>query len=149
MYLTHKATERHDKVYALLGMSSDDIINSLLPHYRVPWETLFQDLVKFLSHEKISVETLGDKQTARIKSKGCILGKVSSVQSDIGRDNSPGVDVTFKTTSSESGYIKGWSVEWTLHASANPSESATLSAFFKELQSLRLSDYVMIILILS
>jgi hypothetical protein len=23
MYHTHKATERHDKVYALLGMSSD------------------------------------------------------------------------------------------------------------------------------
>src|SRR4051795_4819938 len=34
MYHTHKATKRHDKVYALLGMSSDDLSEAnLLPNY--------------------------------------------------------------------------------------------------------------------
>ena len=37
MYHTHEATLRSDKVYALLGMSSDDFRNtSLSPDYSVP-----------------------------------------------------------------------------------------------------------------
>jgi hypothetical protein len=37
MYHAHEATKRHDKVYALLGMSSDDLRKAkLLPDYRVP-----------------------------------------------------------------------------------------------------------------
>lgn len=36
MYYAHKATQRHDKVYALLGMSSDDASKAnLLPDYGV------------------------------------------------------------------------------------------------------------------
>jgi hypothetical protein len=128
MYHAREATKPHDKVYALLGMSSDNVSNSLLPNYKVPWETLFQDLVKFLLYEKISVETLSEKQTALIKSKGCILGKVSSVQSDISRDDNPGVDIIFKTISRESRYIEGWSANWTLYVSAkiHPSRRSCL-----------------------
>jgi hypothetical protein len=38
MYHTHKATQRHDKVYALLGMSSDDVNSALLtPNYSISW----------------------------------------------------------------------------------------------------------------
>src|SRR5215216_5740368 len=47
MYHTHNATELHDKVYALLGMSSvDGSRASLSPNYGVPWEELLQRLVK-------------------------------------------------------------------------------------------------------
>jgi hypothetical protein len=36
MYHTHEPTKRHNKVYALLGMSSDDFSKAnLLPDYRV------------------------------------------------------------------------------------------------------------------
>ena len=77
MYHTHKATKRHDKVYALLGMSSDDLSKAgLLPNYGLPWKELLQRLAKFLLYEKVSVETWGDKEMAVIKSKGCVLGKV-------------------------------------------------------------------------
>jgi hypothetical protein len=42
MYYTHEATKLHDKVYALLGMSSDDARKAnLLPNYDVLWEELF------------------------------------------------------------------------------------------------------------
>jgi hypothetical protein len=37
MYHTHEATKRHDKVYALLGMSSDNLNNiGLLLDYSIP-----------------------------------------------------------------------------------------------------------------
>jgi hypothetical protein len=84
MYHTHEATNRHDKVYALLGMSSDELRkDDLLPNYRVPWEELLARLAKYLLGEKISVETWGgDREVAVIKSKGCILGRVFLKQSD-------------------------------------------------------------------
>ncbi|RFU26745.1 hypothetical protein B7463_g9592, partial [Scytalidium lignicola] len=97
MYHTHEATKRHDKVYALLGMSSDDLSEtSLLPNYGVPWEELLQRLVKFLLCNEILVETWDDKEIAVIQSKGCILGKVSLVQNDISLDNRQNVGIIFK-----------------------------------------------------
>ncbi|KAH7082696.1 heterokaryon incompatibility protein-domain-containing protein [Paraphoma chrysanthemicola] len=77
MHHAHEATKRHDKVYALLGMSSDDLSEAnLLPNYRDRWENLLQRLVKFLLSEKISVETWSDKEITSIKSKGCVLDRV-------------------------------------------------------------------------
>jgi hypothetical protein len=71
MYHAHEATERHNKVYALLSMSSDDPSKvDLLPDYGVPWEELLQRLAKFLLPEKISVETWRDhtcQQSSRIE----------------------------------------------------------------------------------
>src|SRR5690348_662809 len=38
MFHTHEATERHDKLYALLGMSSDALnADDLLPDYKLSW----------------------------------------------------------------------------------------------------------------
>jgi hypothetical protein len=101
MYHTHKATKRHDKVYALLGMSSDNLSEAnLLPNYRDPWKELLRRLAKFLLTEKIAVETWGDKEIAAIKSKGCILGKVSSVLRDTVGDRQS-VDVMFTNISGQ------------------------------------------------
>jgi ankyrin repeat protein len=121
MYHAHEATERHDKVYALLGMSSDDLSKvDLLPDYRVPWEELLQRLAKFLLPEKISVETWRDREIAAFKSKGCVLGKVASVQSNMARDDRQGVNVTFKNTPGQPEERGEWSARWTLPVSARP-----------------------------
>jgi hypothetical protein len=121
MYHSHEATQRHDKVYALLGMSSDDLSKAdLLLNYRVPWEQLLRRLTKYLLSKKISVETWSDKEIIVIKSKGFILGKVSSVQGDIDRDGRQGVDVILKNMSGKSGYLGEWSSHWTLQVSAKP-----------------------------
>jgi hypothetical protein len=101
MYHAHEAARPHDKVYALLGMSSDDLSRSnILPNYNISWKELLRRLVKFLLPEDISVETWAyednkkdskkdneednkkdneednrkDEVIAVIKSKGCILG---------------------------------------------------------------------------
>jgi ankyrin repeat protein len=96
MYHTHKATELHDKVYALLGMSSVDGSKvSLSPNYGVPWEELLQQLVKILLYEQVPVETGPKKEMAVIRSKGRPLAQVSSVKSDITRDSRQSVNFIF------------------------------------------------------
>jgi hypothetical protein len=83
MYHTREATERHDKVYALFGMSSDNpSAAGLLPNYKVPWKILLQQLVEFLLCKEVYIETWDEKEIAVIKSKGCILGQVSLVESN-------------------------------------------------------------------
>ncbi|KAN0068665.1 Heterokaryon incompatibility protein (HET) domain containing protein [Elaphomyces granulatus] len=125
MYHAHEAARRHDKVYALLGMSSDDLSKvNLSPDYNVRWEELLQRLVKYLLCEEIFVETWGDREIAIIKSKGCILGKVSSVRSnniawsDTHSDDRVTVDIIFKNTPGQPGYMEEGSAHWTLPASA-------------------------------
>ncbi|CCD51186.1 hypothetical protein BofuT4_P085480.1 [Botrytis cinerea T4] len=69
MFHTRQATDNRDKVYALLGMSSDDLEKAgLQPDYNTSWEELFQQLIKFVLSENISVEVSG--QRAVIQCKG-------------------------------------------------------------------------------
>jgi hypothetical protein len=112
MFHTRKASDVHDKVYALLGMSSDDPDEAgLQPDYKVSWKELFQKLVKFVLSKDVSVET-DHTQRAVIKSRGCILGEVSSVWSD----DTQNVNITF--TSKNAAWYLGDKMEWTLQASA-------------------------------
>jgi ankyrin repeat protein len=97
MYHSREATNRHDKVYALLGMSSDDLSKAdLSPNYGVSWEILLQRLVKYLIPERTSVETWGDKEIAVIQSKGYVLGKVISVQKSEVRGDRNCVEVSLQ-----------------------------------------------------
>jgi hypothetical protein len=113
MFHAHEASLRVDKVYALLGMSSDDPgIAGLLPDYEVPWERLFKNLVKFVLGKDADVRISEDSQGAVIKGKGHILGQVSSVRSD-DRQN-------LSITSRNAAWDLGDKIEWTLQASAKP-----------------------------
>ncbi|KAH8680097.1 heterokaryon incompatibility protein-domain-containing protein, partial [Tricladium varicosporioides] len=113
MFHTRKATDLHDKVYALLGMSSDDPGKAgLQPNYEILWEKLFEDLVKFILGNDIFLLTWDSEEKALIKSKGCVLGKVLSVRNN----NIENVNITF--TSSNAAWRLGEKIEWILHASA-------------------------------
>lgn len=131
MYHTHEATKPHDKVYALLGMSSDGASKTdLLPNYMVPWEELFQRLTKFLLCEETSVDIWRDKKIAAeiavIKSKGCVLGKVSSVRSDITWNGGQGVEIIFDNILKQPEYNGKGSTYWTLHSSEKPIQPGDL-----------------------
>jgi hypothetical protein len=111
MFHTRQATDTRDKVYALLGMSSDDPEKAgLQPDYQISWEELFQQVVKFVLGKDISVNT--SSQRAVIKCKGSILGQVSSVS----RDDRQRVTITVRNAA----WDLGSEIEWTLQASAKP-----------------------------
>jgi hypothetical protein len=116
MYHAYKATIPHDKVYALLGMCSDDLSAAgLEPNYSLPWRVLMQRVAKFLLSNFISVDTWNEKRRVIIKSKGCVLGKVLAM--DI--DNSAGSGQIVKfTTNSSPGYKINKDARWLLRTSA-------------------------------
>ncbi len=52
IYHAREASDCRDKVYALLGMSSDNHKSGdLSPDYNVPWKTLFQQFIKLILYE--------------------------------------------------------------------------------------------------
>ena len=94
MYHGHEATEWHDRVFALLGMASDDLSGSgILPDYKVPWAELFRQLNKFLLGGQVSVKTWPKMDLAVVSGKGRVLGRVSVIK-DTGVDSGPQVVIT-------------------------------------------------------
>ena len=127
MHHNREATRRHDKIYALLGMSSEGpSAAGLSPNYQVSWKDLLQRLVGFLLYNKISVETWNEREIAVIKTKGFILGQVSLVESDSARYDRQHVAINFKNTSRSSEYRRKWGDRWTLQASAKPIQNGDL-----------------------
>ncbi|KAF7945879.1 uncharacterized protein EAE97_004917 [Botrytis byssoidea] len=58
MFHIRQATDRRDKVYALLGMSSEDPEKAgLQPNYETSWEEVLQQLVKFILGIKPNIYT--------------------------------------------------------------------------------------------
>ncbi|RYP69565.1 hypothetical protein DL771_006080 [Monosporascus sp. 5C6A] len=121
MYHTHEATKRHDKVFALLGMSVDNpSASGLSLNYTVPWETLFNQLIKLLLSSQVSVKIWAE-MTAVIEGKGCILGKVSSVDRE-DRDDRQQVAIASKDAT---GYLRH-KRKWTLQPSAKSVQAGDL-----------------------
>lgn len=119
MYHNRQATERLDKIYALLGMSSDDPgAAGILPNYEIPWKDLFLQVVHVFVGEQASVETWDDREIAVIKNQGCIIGHVSSVKGYGTWDDRPTVEITSGNTSRYLGQGGGWNSRWTARASA-------------------------------
>ncbi|RAH51660.1 HET-domain-containing protein [Aspergillus piperis CBS 112811] len=81
MHHTNEASILHDKIYALLGLSSDaHKAPGLLPNYQVSWEQLFQRLIWFILNEQVSVKTWPGREYASIQSSGWILGFIVKVE---------------------------------------------------------------------
>lgn len=84
MFHNREATKSHDKIYALLGMSSTDMDGSgLLPDYTVPFGQLFERLIKFIISNQLTVECQDDKEAAVFKGRGQLLGTVIKVEDEI------------------------------------------------------------------
>ncbi|KAK1242545.1 hypothetical protein MKX08_005357 [Trichoderma sp. CBMAI-0020] len=113
MYHAREASDCRDKVYALLGMSSDNYSpRDLSPNYDVQWETLFQQVIKLILCESLSISTWPDKEVAIIKSNCCTLGQVSSLKSDGTWSDKQNVTVSRYTSE---GYQKHFeNIFWTL-----------------------------------
>ncbi|KAE8418013.1 heterokaryon incompatibility protein-domain-containing protein [Aspergillus pseudocaelatus] len=80
MYNSCEATDHRDKVYALLGMSSDNYgPAAILPDYTVPWKDVLCRLIRLYIGGQACVQTWDDEDVAMIRGKGCVLGVVRRV----------------------------------------------------------------------
>ncbi|KAL8364579.1 hypothetical protein RB595_003730 [Gaeumannomyces hyphopodioides] len=118
MYHTRKATVPLDKVYALLGMSSDDPAAKIEANYTSSWEDLLRKLVHFSLSSQVSVSTWDGEEVAVIEAKGYVLGEVSSAGKDTTPDDRQHVEITWKTTLSRSDAKGEQSSRFALQASA-------------------------------
>lgn len=122
MYHSRQATIRHDKVFALLGMSSDLLPADLSPDYGIQWHVLFERVVTFLLGTQVTVETPPDTETAAISGRGVVIGKVSSTTQN--RNNQQQVVITLKDTSGR--LDTQTDQEWTLPPLARPAQIGDL-----------------------
>ncbi|KAJ4214203.1 hypothetical protein NW760_014816 [Fusarium oxysporum] len=114
MYHTRKATKLHDKIYALLGMCSDDLESAgMLVDYTTPWQKLFQKTINYILPQCLSISTWDDKDLAIIETMGCALGTVYHITQDIPRGDSQTLEISWKIPQFQSA---GWSF-WNINTS--------------------------------
>jgi hypothetical protein len=83
MYHTREASDLRDKVYALIGMSSDrEKYPQLFPDYTVSWQDLLRELVRSLLGVHMTVRTWDDEEISVIEGRGYVAGEVSAVADD-------------------------------------------------------------------
>ncbi|OGM40313.1 hypothetical protein ABOM_011087 [Aspergillus bombycis] len=143
MYHSHKATIRHDKVFALLGMCCDNLeVVGLLPHYEVPWEVLFQRIIRHVLSQRVSIETWPDKELALIKGMGYSLGRVSAAYGDKSRFDRQHVHIDWYNSTQSFQYIKDprrgcshsverGTVKWTVRVTAQPVKPGDVVCFIQ------------------
>lgn len=78
MFENHEATDQRDKIYALLGLSSDnDLSPNLRPDYTRAWSDLFRQVVVHVLGPSTIVSIIEDKEQAVISEFGCALGMIT------------------------------------------------------------------------
>ncbi|PYI07878.1 HET-domain-containing protein [Aspergillus sclerotiicarbonarius CBS 121057] len=125
-YHTHEATWSHDKIYGLLGMSSDDPdIPALKPNYELPWDTVFRQVLEYIIPRPVSVTTWSDKEAAVIKTKGYILGMIETTKNHNSRTTVTLVSKQFSMKGNEKD-------EWVVQASAEPIQEGDIVCLLQE-----------------
>ncbi|KAE8371728.1 hypothetical protein BDV26DRAFT_120640 [Aspergillus bertholletiae] len=121
MYHTRHASCLHDKVYALLGMCSDDPdTEPLRPAYHLPWNTVFERVIKHIISPDISVNTWPGREVAVIRGKGYVLGIIKSVTTPGSRYDRQEVKVLFRDTVEALYHYMDSGVQWLLQTPAEP-----------------------------
>lgn len=74
----HEATDRRDKIFALLGMSTDHaILSSIRPDYTKCWSSLFQALIAHILGPLVWIRTWDEQPQAVIYGSGVPLGMIT------------------------------------------------------------------------
>ncbi|KAF2742340.1 HET-domain-containing protein [Sporormia fimetaria CBS 119925] len=127
MYHSQEASDRHDKVYALLGLRSDLLdVKVLEPDYSVPWSQLFSSVVKLVTNEDIPVLTSDDGETALLRTRIKFLGEVVSVTQSTGWGDGQKLEIASRNTSKYFGGHLNWFMRTAIHSSASRVEAGDL-----------------------
>lgn len=138
MYYQREATYRPDKIYALLGMSSDDPgAAGFLPEYGIPWEEVFRRFVRcILGSDRALVTAWDDSDIVVIGGKGCVLGIVEWAEQRWVRTS---------RTGREDEIVNPLAIHWSKHAIAlgwidETERSETLLEFYTSIGDVRTGD---------
>jgi hypothetical protein len=102
LYHEYQASKRHDKIYALIGMCSDNLeFAGLSPDYDVPWHDLLARVIWHLLGNHVRIDTWPDREAAMIRGQGFIIGPIMSIEDGI-HDAEGYYDITFHDTAHES-----------------------------------------------
>ncbi|GKZ31405.1 hypothetical protein AbraIFM66950_011982 [Aspergillus brasiliensis] len=120
MYHSHLATVPHDKIYALLGLCSDDLDTACLrPNYQLPWSEVLRQVVTYIFGGTLTVAVLPSTHRTVINGKGWILGRIVSVERNRYVYDRQTLKIDCPETRWEILFERGWGAEWVIHASAN------------------------------
>ncbi|KAL8347259.1 hypothetical protein RB601_003225 [Gaeumannomyces tritici] len=133
MYHDRKATERRDKVYALLGMSlGDPSAAGLSANYETSWKDVFRKLIQFCLSDQVRVSTWNASEVAVVDAKGYLLGEVILIREDylpqIGRQTT---GVTWKCAPGYYDTEENRSFDFTLQTSAKTIEKGDFVCFIE------------------
>jgi hypothetical protein len=91
MFENHEATDERDKIYALLGLSSDNALTpDLRPDYTKSWSTLFRQVASHILGSTAIISVVEGKSQAVISDFGCALAYVTACSSEEIVVESPG-----------------------------------------------------------
>jgi hypothetical protein len=79
MFHSRDATDNRDKVYALMGMSSDP--TDFTVDYGVPWSELFRNLILHIFPSAKAIATWDEREVAVMRVRACALGRVKTIDS--------------------------------------------------------------------
>ena len=137
MFHSHKAYKLRDRVYALLGMSTDGYNandeagkSRIFPDYRTPWNIVMDNVIRFTLSREVDVEAAVDHPVAGILAKGITLGIVQSVSDDNAWNDTITVQIDLPSSLSDLNGLKepnmADSHTWTLPAPAKSLRSGDL-----------------------
>lgn len=125
LFQGHEATDKRDKIYALLGLSSDnDVSPQLRPDYTKSWSTLFQQVIEHVLGSSPLVKTDNDTEQAVIFESGSVLGTVSLGFQDQLFVKSPVFGGLFD-------HMYHWRASWTLPHHCGSIKNGDLLVFFQ------------------
>jgi hypothetical protein len=80
LYHEYEASKRHDKIYALMGMSSDDLESAgFSPDYDAPWHDLLKQVISHILNAYVRIYTWPDREVAIVRGLGFIIGQIISI----------------------------------------------------------------------
>ncbi|KAH7067182.1 heterokaryon incompatibility protein-domain-containing protein, partial [Paraphoma chrysanthemicola] len=105
----HEASDRRDKIFALLGMCEDEELAGtvLKPDYTQPWSSVFKSAIQYLLGTDCSIYTWDDQEQAVIIGYGWSLGRVGAIS-----ETSEIVRVTSWHFSGPRDWGNTWNVSW-------------------------------------
>jgi hypothetical protein len=84
MFQSRRATDPRDKLYALLGMSSDDSDSKTLDaNYNKSWSEVFQDLVRMTFGSNVDLSMSTSMGIAFVRVKTYPIGRITYVESNV------------------------------------------------------------------